>query len=207
MAESPQASDSRQPGRQFVQLSGRSVEDRLVAFRPRIVGHIMAIVRDPVLAEDLTQDTYARALPRINQLNDPQAGLAWLYRIATTITLDWLRRVRPEVLGLDSPAVLTHELDVGSRRPQSLIDAALERREMSECVHNYFASLPDDYRVAILLHDVHGLTNPEIARVVGCSLPTAKIRVHRARQRLRAALDEACTFETDERGVLVCSPL
>jgi hypothetical protein len=45
-----------------------------------------------------------------------------------------------------------------------------------------------------------------VARVVGSSLATAKIRVHRARHRLRQALDAACTFEVDERGVLVCEP-
>jgi RNA polymerase sigma-70 factor, ECF subfamily len=66
--------------------------------------------------------------------------------------------------------------------------------------------LPDDYRVAILLHDAHGLSNPEIAELLGCSLATAKIRVHRARARLRETLSNACSFEIDERGVLVCDP-
>ena len=65
---------------------------------------------------------------------------------------------------------------------------------------------PDDYRIAILLHDAHGLSNPEIADLLGCSLATAKIRVHRARGRLRETLATACSFEIDERGVLVCDP-
>jgi RNA polymerase sigma-70 factor (ECF subfamily) len=77
---------------------------------------------------------------------------------------------------------------------------------MSACVEGYLAALPDDYRIAILLHDAHGLSNPEIAELVGCSLATAKIRVHRARARLRETLSAACSFEIDERGVLVCDP-
>ena len=77
---------------------------------------------------------------------------------------------------------------------------------MSACVQDYLATLPDDYRVAILLHDAHGLSNPDIARLAGCSLATAKIRVHRARGRLREALDAACTFTTHEQGVLACEP-
>ena len=77
---------------------------------------------------------------------------------------------------------------------------------MSACVQGYLAALPDDYRVAILLHDAHGLSNPEIAELLGCSLATAKIRVHRARTRLRETLSTACTFEIDQRGVLVCDP-
>ena len=78
---------------------------------------------------------------------------------------------------------------------------------MSKCVQVYLAQLPpDDYRIAILLHDAHGLSNPEIAELLGCSQATAKIRVHRARARLRDTLDAACSFEIDERGVLVCDP-
>ena len=88
----------------------------------------------------------------------------------------------------------------------SLLDA-LEQSEMSECVQGYLAALPDDYRVAILLHDAHGLSNPEIAELLGCSLATAKIRVHRARARLRETLATACSFEIDQRGVLVCDPV
>ncbi len=86
----------------------------------------------------------------------------------------------------------------------SLIEEALERSEMSACIQSYLEGLADDYRVAILLHDVNGLTNPEVARVVGCSLPTAKIRVHRAHERLRETLQGACDFHIDDRGVLVC---
>jgi hypothetical protein len=49
-------------------------------------------------------------------------------------------------------------------------------------------------------------SNAEIAELVGCSLATAKLGVHRARERLREAITGACTFEIDERGVLVCDP-
>jgi RNA polymerase sigma-70 factor (ECF subfamily) len=61
-------------------------------------------------------------------------------------------------------------------------------------------------RAVILLHDAAGMTNPEIAAMLGVSLATVKIRVHRAREKLRAALREACSFSADDRGVLVCEP-
>nr|NIM05142.1 RNA polymerase sigma factor [Armatimonadota bacterium]NIM23371.1 RNA polymerase sigma factor [Armatimonadota bacterium]NIM67232.1 RNA polymerase sigma factor [Armatimonadota bacterium]NIN05419.1 RNA polymerase sigma factor [Armatimonadota bacterium]NIO96623.1 RNA polymerase sigma factor [Armatimonadota bacterium] len=51
-----------------------------------------------------------------------------------------------------------------------------------------------------------GLTNPEIAEMLGASLSTIKIRLHRAREKLRAALSEGCLFTIDERGVFVCEP-
>ena len=180
---------------------------RLVPFRPHVQRHILAMVRDPAEAEELTQDTYTRAIERIDQLRDPQAALAWLYRIATTVSLDRLRQRRPTSITFDTVAPsgqIEEGVAEGERRP-SLLDA-LEQSDMSECVQGYLAALPDDYRIAILLHDAEGLSNPEIAELLGCSLATAKIRVHRARARLREALDAACSFELDERGVLVCDP-
>jgi len=82
----------------------------------------------------------------------------------------------------------------------------IEQKQMSACVQQYLQSLSDSYRAAILLHDVEGLSNPEIAKMLGCSLATVKIRLHRARTRLRMALDRACDFSCDDRGVLVCEP-
>jgi len=82
----------------------------------------------------------------------------------------------------------------------------MEQKEMSSCVQGYLAELSDPFRAVILLHDAEGLTNPEIAAMLGVSLPTVKIRLHRARAKLRDALGRACSFSTDERGVFVCDP-
>ena len=191
-----------------VELPRARREARLVPFREQVQRHLLAMVRDKSLAEELTQDTYARALVRIDQLRDPQAALAWLYRIATTVALDRLRQRRPSTVPLDTvaPGVGEAEQAAERERPLSLLEGALESAEMSACVQGYLAALPDDYRIAILLHDAHGLSNPEIAELLGCSLATAKIRVHRARTRLRETRAAACSFEIDERGVLVCDP-
>jgi RNA polymerase sigma-70 factor, ECF subfamily len=64
--------------------------------------------------------------------------------------------------------------------------------------------LPDDYRQVVLLHDVEGLTNAEIAEMLGRSLDAVKIRLHRARQKLQATLAASCDFSHDERSVLLC---
>ena len=80
------------------------------------------------------------------------------------------------------------------------------QREMSDCVRGYLEDLPDAYRTVILLHDVQGLTNREMADGLGVTLDAVKIRLHRARTRLRAALAAGCSFSQDERGVSVCEP-
>ena len=178
---------------------------QLAEYRPQIRRHLLAMVRDPEAAEDLTQETYGRALAQLDSLRDPKAGLAWLYRIATNTALDRFRRKAPSTVPFDDVVVGEVEAAAAQERPGiSLIEEALERSEMSECIQSYLQGLADDYRVAILLHDVHGLTNPEVAALVGCSLPTAKIRVHRAHERLRDTLRGVCEFHIDDRGVLVC---
>jgi RNA polymerase sigma-70 factor (ECF subfamily) len=180
---------------------GAALETRLVSYRPQVQRHILAMVRDPAEAEELTQDTYARAFERSEQLRDPQAGLAWLYCIATNVSLDRLRQRRPSTVAFEG----VEGVEDRERTP-SFLESALEQSEMAACVQSYLATLPDDYRIAILLHDAHGLSNAEIAELASCSLATGKIRVHRARRRLRETLAAACSFEIDDRGVLVCNP-
>lgn len=184
---------------------GPDLRTQLAEYRPQIRRHLLAMVRDREAAEDLTQETYGRALAQLDSLRDPKAGLAWLYRIATNTALDRLRKKAPTTVALDDVVVGEVEAATAQERVGiSLIEEALERSEMSECIQSYLQGLSDDYRVAILLHDVHGLTNPEVATLVGCSLPTAKIRVHRAHERLRDTLQGVCEFHIDDRGVLVC---
>lgn len=178
---------------------------QLAGYRPQVERHLRAMVHDPDLAEDLTQETYGRALAQVDSLRDPKASLAWLYRIATNTALDRIRRKAPSTVPLDDVTIGQVEEAAAEERPGiSLIEEALERSEMSECIQGYLAGLPDDQRVAILLHDVHGFTNLEVAGIVGCSLPNAKIRVHRAHEKLRGTLAGACEFHFDNRGVLVC---
>jgi len=186
-----------------------SVEARLLAYRPLIERHVRALVRDRADAEELTQDTYARAIGFLGELRDPQAALAWLYRIATNVCLDRLRRREPATVSLDAEVAVADEVDDPALPEQHAFDtqSVVERSEMSECVQKYLETLPDDYRTVIFLHDVYELSNPEIAELLDCSVATAKIRLHRARVRLRGVLNEACIFTIDERGVMVCDPV
>jgi RNA polymerase sigma-70 factor (ECF subfamily) len=71
-------------------------------------------------------------------------------------------------------------------------------------VREVIDSLPEDYRTALVLHDLEGQTAVQTAEIVGCSLATAKIRIHRARLRLKEALNQQCEFYRDEENVFRC---
>ncbi len=190
-------------------ITASEVADQLAPQRARIYRFILGIVRDVAEAEDLTQETLLRAYGKLASLEDPARLVPWLYRIATNVTYDRFRqasyRHRPKPLSEDADGPDREAVaDVADSGPR--LDKLMEQQEMSSCVQDYIAALPESYRAVILLHDVQGLTNPEIAEMLGLSLATVKIRLHRARNRLRAALDEGCSFSNDERGVKVCEP-
>ncbi len=167
----------------------------------RIFRYVLSMMRDQAEAEDLTQETFLRAHRERESLRAEGAETAWLYRIATHACLDRLRqraRRAPKESDADPDEVEVSEPGTPS------LQHAIEQGEMSECVQSYLNGLSDSYRSVILLHDVHELTALEIAEVLGEPLTAVKIRLRRARLKLKAALQAGCAFSHDEDSVLTC---
>jgi RNA polymerase sigma-70 factor (ECF subfamily) len=76
--------------------------------------------------------------------------------------------------------------------------------EMNACVRQVIDSLPDAYRAALILHDLEGLSAEQTAEICDCSVAPAKIRIHRARLRLKDALKVQCAFYRDPDNVFRC---
>jgi RNA polymerase sigma-70 factor, ECF subfamily len=75
---------------------------------------------------------------------------------------------------------------------------------MSGCVQDLMAKLPESYRTVLVLSETEGMKNSEIAEVLGVSLETVKIRLHRARARLKELLEANCSFYHDPCNTLLC---
>ena len=172
-------------------------------YQDALLGHIRSIVRDSCDAEDVLQNVFVRAHQRVEQLRVDAAMSTWLFRLATHASVDHLRnRARqPQFVHEINP----DDVD-DTRQPPRLLQTLLEQREMSECIQRYILDLPSDYRTVIMLHDLEGLTAAEIATTLGLSLANVKVRLLRARARLKAALKTGCSLDCDCRGVLVCEP-
>jgi len=196
--------ESRVPSEPEDQTTGNSAAV-FEQYRERIYRYIVGLVHDSVEADDLLQETFLRVHRRLDSLKDPANLSVWLYRTATHVCYDRFRQAsrRSTTQSLDTTSghddtVLVEDVDTPS------LLQVIERSEMSACIREFVEQLPDDYRMTILLHDLHGMTNAEIAGALGCSLATVKIRLHRARQKLKATLTAGCDFSCDERGVFVC---
>ena len=75
---------------------------------------------------------------------------------------------------------------------------------MNECIRGLVDELPENYRAVLVLSDLEGFTNAEISEVLGISLETVKIRLHRARLALKKSMDRVCDLYRDERNELSC---
>ena len=173
------------------------------AYRDRIRRYILRMVRDPAEAEDLTQETFLRAHRRLYLLRHPEAVDGWLYRIATHVCLDRLRQRKPQDSIDDEQTA--NRVEAAVRTRPSLADIA-ERRQTSLCVQRCLDYLPDNYRAVILLYEIHALTAPEIASLLGVKLTTIKMRLHRARRMLQQIMEYGCAVSTDSSGVPACEP-
>jgi RNA polymerase sigma-70 factor (ECF subfamily) len=87
-----------------------------------------------------------------------------------------------------------------------VVQKELEQQQMGECVQDKMDLLPPDYRTVLILSDIMTFSQKEIAEILGITVSNVKVRVHRARNKFRVILEEHCSFEVDERSVLVCDP-
>jgi RNA polymerase sigma-70 factor, ECF subfamily len=137
---------------------------------------------DPVLAEDVVQDTVLRALERAHQFRGESGLRTWLHRILHNVVVDRARRSAREVV--------VDEIEDRWRDDDYTVDqvAVAERAADRAELEDALLRLPDIHRTAVLLHDVEGWTVQEFADAVGIALPAAKQRLRRGRMALVTAL-------------------
>ena len=148
------------------------------------------LTRNPSDAEDLVQETYSRALGAADQFTPGTNLKAWLFRILRNTFLSQYRHERhnPTVGGLDTVAPT-----VQGPEPAAWLRGDLEldrlRKVVGEEIERALMSLTEEARTVILL-DLEGLTETEVAEVVGCAVGTVKSRLARARAALREKLKD-----------------
>jgi RNA polymerase sigma-70 factor (ECF subfamily) len=146
--------------------------------------------RNPQDAEDLVQDTYAKAFNSFHQFEPGTNLKAWLYRILTTTFINTYRKDqrRPQISDgeLEDWQIFeaaSHTSDQG----KSAEDVVLENLPDGD-VKEALASIPEDFRMVVYYADVEGYSYKEIAEIVGTPTGTVMSRLHRGRKLLRAAL-------------------
>lgn len=178
-------------------------------FRGKVCRYLTRLV-DDADAEDLTQEVFVRISQALDNFRGEAQLSTWVYRIATNVAMDKLRSPSFRYIGEKRLLIDSFEDDAEEDRDSwsgekvLLIDRQIIRKEMNECIRDIIDRLPKNYRTVIVLSELEELKNNEIAEILQVSLETVKIRLHRARERLKKELESHCTFYRDERNELAC---
>jgi RNA polymerase sigma-70 factor (ECF subfamily) len=174
-------------------------------FRPKIRQYLSRLA-GPQDADDLTQEVFEKVSRSLKDFRGESKLSAWLYRIATNTAMDWFRAARSKQSSKAEPIEGSELQDrnIWTGEGKSSIELRLIRREMNDCIRNFIMRLSPEYKAILVLAELEGLKNSEIAEILQVSIDTVKIRRHRARARLKKELEDGCTFYRDERNVLSC---
>ena len=153
----------------------------------------LRMTRNPADAEDLVQETYLKAYRAFGSFESGTNLKAWLYRILTNTYINTYRakKRRPEIADVEDveDLYLYHRLSGNSSASlgRSAEDEALDRFTDTD-VKAAIESLPDSFRIAVLLADVEGFSYKEIAEITEVPIGTVLSRIHRGRKALQKAL-------------------
>jgi RNA polymerase sigma-70 factor (ECF subfamily) len=151
--------------------------------RLRIV--LLRILDDSRDVEEAVQDAFVQAWRNLRRYRGDAALFTWLYRIGVNAALSRTRRKERVTIGLE---LLEAEGAVHVAR-DVLPEPAAEAHDLRAGVLAALGALPFEYREAVVLRDLAGLSNDEVANALGVSLPAAKSRIHRGRLQLRELLE------------------
>jgi RNA polymerase sigma-70 factor (ECF subfamily) len=155
-------------------------------FKDKIYRHCFRMVGNGHEAEDLAQETFLKAYRNIDKYNNDFKFSTWIFRIATNLCIDRLRKKKPdyyldaEVPGTEG-ANMYSQLAVEDPLPEEVVTENERRNELQQEI----MKLPEKYRTAIVLKYVEDLSLEEISQIMDIPVPTVKTRIHRGREALK----------------------
>lgn len=160
-------------------------------------------VTDEAEVDDILQETFLRMHRKLDSLKDPEKLISWVYQITRHAIIDHYRapaRTREVAIGLSGDldaALLPSAL---STRQE---DSGRLRGELAGCLRPMIAQLSCEYREAVTLVELEGLTQHSAAKQLGLSVSGMKSRVQRGRKQLKQLLNDCCAIELDRRRAVV----
>ncbi|MDR3612435.1 MAG: sigma-70 family RNA polymerase sigma factor [Candidatus Obscuribacterales bacterium] len=176
------------------QKDNRGAFEVLVKRHQRTVyGMLMKLAPDWTDTADLAQESFIRIWKGINKLQNPQAFKSWVVQIVTHLFYDELRRRprRTPILSLDQAMYGEDESDAVTRDiedPAAGPEELLQRKDLDAMVQSAIASLPRQFRTAIVLRELEDLSYDEIAHLTNTDIGTVKSRISRARSKVQQIL-------------------
>jgi RNA polymerase sigma-70 factor, ECF subfamily len=168
---------------------------------PNLYAAALRMTRNPTDAEDLVQDTYLRAFRGFSGFKEGTNLKAWLYRILTNSFINTYRKKQRQPQTVEGPDDIDEWYlfdKLGGRNVELSAETEVLDKIPDEAVKGALESLPENFRLPVLLADVEGFSYKEIAEIMDTPIGTVMSRLHRGRKALQKALWDTAK----ERGLI-----
>jgi RNA polymerase sigma-70 factor (ECF subfamily) len=180
--------DDQQLIQQCLSGNTEAFGDLVIRYQDRLYNSLMLMVGSPEDARDLAQEAFVHAFRKLDSFRGDAAFYTWLFRIAVNAAISFRRRAaRQKSASIDvlKEAAGAEPLD---RHDDSSPSSQIETQETQQVVRRALGELSEEFRTALVLTEIEGMSYEEAATAVGCPIGTIRSRIHRARNELREKL-------------------
>ena len=167
-----------------------SFEMLIECYQQKVYNIALRMLGNKEDASDIAQEVFIKVYKSIGGFKEEASLSTWIYRIATNVCLDELRkRKKTKIVSIDSTIQLEESevsMQMPDERPQP--DELLTQKELKQEVQKAINNLKEEHKTVIILRDINGYSYEEIAKILDCTLGTVKSRINRARNALKSIL-------------------